>query len=167
MEFRQGAPISDLIANLYLFGFDKLVKAEIDAIGGSYFRYSDDILIIAPIDPTCAVALEKRIRGLIRLFGDELRIKQEKSSILHFSGVGDHQTFRVIFDGQSRSALEDRKTRELIDARLPTTTSDAIAEIVKAGDEGRTTLNGLEYLGFRHSGRHGYMPTEPPIFGGR
>ncbi len=42
----QGAPISDLLANLYLLDFDILVASWINALGGTYFRYSDDILII-------------------------------------------------------------------------------------------------------------------------
>ncbi len=46
----QGAPISDLLANLYLLDFDQKVQAMVAAMGGAYYRYSDDILIITPGD---------------------------------------------------------------------------------------------------------------------
>jgi len=44
----QGSPISDLLANLYMIDFDTKMNAHVSSIGGKYFRYSDDILIIFP-----------------------------------------------------------------------------------------------------------------------
>ncbi len=44
----QGAPISDILANLYLIDFDKLMDDYVRPFGGHYFRYSDDILLIVP-----------------------------------------------------------------------------------------------------------------------
>jgi hypothetical protein len=48
----QGSPISDLLANLYMIDFDKVMNDLISAQGGKYLRYSDDILIILP-EPCC------------------------------------------------------------------------------------------------------------------
>ncbi|MDJ0685414.1 MAG: hypothetical protein QNJ84_11985 [Alphaproteobacteria bacterium] len=44
----QGAPISDLIANFYLLEFDIAVCQYVNANGGRYMRYSDDILLVVP-----------------------------------------------------------------------------------------------------------------------
>ncbi|MBN2647532.1 MAG: group II intron reverse transcriptase domain-containing protein [Thiotrichales bacterium] len=44
----QGSPISALLSNIYLIEFDKAVKAYADSCGGTYYRYCDDILFIAP-----------------------------------------------------------------------------------------------------------------------
>jgi Reverse transcriptase (RNA-dependent DNA polymerase) len=44
----QGSPISDVIANMYMLDFDTEMHQALKAAGGSYFRYSDDILLIVP-----------------------------------------------------------------------------------------------------------------------
>lgn len=44
----QGSPISALLSNIYLLEFDKQVKEYAGKIGGTYYRYCDDILFIAP-----------------------------------------------------------------------------------------------------------------------
>jgi hypothetical protein len=51
MGIPQGSPISDIIANLYLETFDRKVLQKLDTYEfGHYRRYSDDILIICPVD---------------------------------------------------------------------------------------------------------------------
>lgn len=44
----QGLPISAVLANLYMLQADKSVVEFLQKIGGSYRRYSDDILLIVP-----------------------------------------------------------------------------------------------------------------------
>lgn len=44
----QGSPMSALLSNIYMLEFDEKVKAYADKIGGTYYRYCDDILFIAP-----------------------------------------------------------------------------------------------------------------------
>lgn len=44
----QGSPISALLSNIYMIGFDQAMWTAITASGGKYFRYCDDMLIIAP-----------------------------------------------------------------------------------------------------------------------
>jgi hypothetical protein len=47
----QGLPISAVLANIYLFDFDKsIIDNVVDKDGGYYRRYSDDIVIICEID---------------------------------------------------------------------------------------------------------------------
>jgi len=44
----QGTTISDVIANMYMLDFDKLMKKFANKYGGYYRRYSDDILVVLP-----------------------------------------------------------------------------------------------------------------------
>lgn len=46
----QGSPISALLSNIYMLNFDKNVKEHVETLGGFYFRYCDDMLIIVPIE---------------------------------------------------------------------------------------------------------------------
>ncbi len=80
----QGAPISDLLANLYLIDFDNIVARWARDAGGAYFRYSDDILIVVPGNEATGKSLMTRTRDLIGRFGDKLVIKEEKSSLFVF-----------------------------------------------------------------------------------
>jgi Reverse transcriptase (RNA-dependent DNA polymerase) len=68
----QGSPISDLLANMYLFNFDCAVHKILDTMGGSYLRYSDDILLIAPGGENEGKALAEEIRNLIGKFGSRI-----------------------------------------------------------------------------------------------
>lgn len=92
----QGAPLSDLLANAYLLEFDKFLRDTCDKLGGCFFRYSDDILVIAPISETDAVQLEKDVRAAIATYGKGLLIKEDKSAIHRFDVKGDRQTVHTI-----------------------------------------------------------------------
>ena len=102
----QGAPISDLLANIYLLDFDCVIAEEVRAIGGTYYRYSDDILIIAPGAEKVGRDLMVRARSLIQKFGSKLEIKEGKSSIFVFEELGEHQHFKLVHDTQRRNGLE-------------------------------------------------------------
>ncbi len=95
MGVPQGAPLSDLLANAYLLEFDKYIRDVCTRLGGRFFRYSDDILVIAPISDADAFQLEKEIRGAIATYGKGLMIKEEKSAIHCFALHGDRQTVRT------------------------------------------------------------------------
>jgi hypothetical protein len=116
----QGAPISDLLANLYLFDFDVEANRRAKAVGGSYYRYSDDILFILPISPARAIAFESDTRAAIAKFGSKLEIKDEKSSIVSYSPDGSLQKCSLVM-----------------------------------GD--KSCKQGIEYLGFRFSGKRIYI----------
>lgn len=87
----QGAPLSDLLANAYLLEFDKYLRDVCSEFGGKFFRYSDDILVIAPIAEADACKLEADIRGAISTYGKGLVIKEEKSAVHRFEVNGDRQ----------------------------------------------------------------------------
>lgn len=44
----QGSPISAFLSNLYMLGYDTVMEAFVESVGGHYFRYCDDILLIVP-----------------------------------------------------------------------------------------------------------------------
>lgn len=78
----QGAPLSDLLANLYMFRFDLWLREEVTAVGGLYLRYSDDILIIVPgANKQKALRWMKRASSQIKRYGDRLEIKPEKATV--------------------------------------------------------------------------------------
>jgi len=47
----QGSPISALLSNLYMIDFDAEIRQFVSGLGGRYYRYCDDILLIVP--PGC------------------------------------------------------------------------------------------------------------------
>jgi Reverse transcriptase (RNA-dependent DNA polymerase) len=102
----QGSPISDLLANLYLIDFDSAVAGWVGETGGTYFRYSDDILIIAPGGETVGRDLMSRTRDLICGFGAKLEIKESKSSLLVFERQSGDQKFQLLHGTQGRNGLE-------------------------------------------------------------
>lgn len=60
----QGSPISAVLANLYMLPFDLAFEAYISSIGGVYRRYSDDLLVICPLDK--ALKVEETIEEMIK-----------------------------------------------------------------------------------------------------
>ena len=103
----QGAPISDLLANIYLFYFDCAVAEWIGERGGAYFRYSDDILIVVPGGRAEGLETMARVRALISNYGSKLVIKESKSSVFEFKSLqGDNQTFVKVFGSEGRNGLE-------------------------------------------------------------
>lgn len=102
----QGSPVSDLLANLYLLDFDRVVAGWVKEIGGDYYRYSDDIMFVVPGDKSIGLALMPKVQDLIKTFGPKLEIKETKSSILEYKVSGDHQTFDLIKGTQGKNGLE-------------------------------------------------------------
>ena len=81
----QGAPISDILANIYLLDFDEEMLAFAKNAGGYYMRYSDDILILVPGGEKEGRAAAEFAGKTIRKFGDQIRIKDEKSEIIEYT----------------------------------------------------------------------------------
>ena len=72
----QGSPISALLANLYMLPFDRALHEYITSIGGSYRRYSDDLLIVCPIDKS--VEVEAKVNEQIER-GRKLKLGPDKT----------------------------------------------------------------------------------------
>ncbi len=153
----QGSPISDVLANIYLLEFDKLVREHVEKLGGVYTRYSDDILVIAPISREQACATEEYIRKLIGDFGSALKIQQKKSTILEFYKVDRDHKFNIVYDGKSKSEMARRKTEELRAKGYDLELREAKKEIAEEAEKVRAGLNGLEYLGFRFDGKKVFL----------
>lgn len=102
----QGAPISDLLANLYLIDFDHTVSHWVASAGGAYFRYSDDILIAVPGGADDGAKWLADVQQLIRDHGNKLVIKPEKSSVFVFDRDGVDQQFRHVHGTQGANGLE-------------------------------------------------------------
>lgn len=102
----QGAPISDLLANLYLIDFDVEMNALATGFGGSYVRYSDDILLILPIGVDQARAIMDTLPSRIRAYGDELLIKPDKSSLVRYTRTGGGEQTCELIAGRGRNGLE-------------------------------------------------------------
>lgn len=102
----QGAPISDLLANFYLIDFDSTIAGWVREIGGAYYRYSDDILIVIPGGRAEGRGLMKRTRELIRQFGSRLEIKEKKSSLFVLRRLGGHQSVELELGTQGKNGVE-------------------------------------------------------------
>jgi hypothetical protein len=102
----QGAPISDVLANAYLLGFDTEMAAYTRARAGVYRRYSDDILIVLPGDGRAGKGAREYAARLIKKFGDQLVIKPEKSCTVKFRKTGARQTCQWIHGGRRTNGLE-------------------------------------------------------------
>lgn len=83
----QGSPISAILSNIYMLDFDKTIKEYVDNIGGSYYRYCDDMMII--IHP------EKRDKTISYITSEILKLKltinEKKTEISNFSLTGGKQ----------------------------------------------------------------------------
>jgi len=102
----QGAPLSDLLANLYLFDFDIDIQDYVLARGGVYFRYSDDILIVLPGSQTTeADAAEVFARDRISAYGPALQIKAAKTSAYVYWRAGGAHRYRHL-KGKAPHGLE-------------------------------------------------------------
>jgi hypothetical protein len=102
----QGAPISDILANIYLFDFDCEVNDFAAKFGGAYFRYSDDILIVLPLEKMDGLKAKDHIRDSIKKYGHKLVIKETKSSVFVFKKATDTQTFEKLLGRQGRNGIE-------------------------------------------------------------
>ena len=50
----QGSPISALLANVYMMDVDRKIKDIVEQCSGLYMRYSDDFIIVIPLDEAAA-----------------------------------------------------------------------------------------------------------------
>lgn len=102
----QGAPISDLIANFYLIDFDLEMNRYATKLGGSYVRYSDDILLILPGGVTEAKTATSFAINEIKKYGAELKIKEDKTCIVRFERTQDGQAFEHLDGPQGKNGFE-------------------------------------------------------------
>lgn len=83
----QGTPISAILSNIFMIDFDLEMEALARKIGGTYRRYSDDILFICP--PEQEDMVQKEVTRALEDQGDVLRINKGKTEIARFKKNGD------------------------------------------------------------------------------
>ncbi len=101
----QGTPLSALAANIAMIDFDIEMRRAITAIGGSYRRYSDDILIVVPTPHRAMVPTI--LKEALKLRTRRLRVNEAKADIIEFipgalvkgPGTKALQYLGFIFDG--------------------------------------------------------------------
>lgn len=77
----QGSPISAVLANVFMFRGDLRISRTLRALGWSYRRYSDDVLIIGPTE--CASEAVRAVEDELR--SCRLEIQPEKTQQGRFS----------------------------------------------------------------------------------
>jgi len=134
----QGAPLSDLLANLYLIDFDERINAIVGELGGMYCRYSDDIILVIPNSEVLKTkSVEKILQENIQFEGKQLKIKPEKCASLHYFVENGKLTFKPLTE-------YERQERECLNFPFETVTRFRMN-------------NGLEYLGFRFDGQKVFL----------
>lgn len=76
----QGSPISALLSNIYMIGFDEKIAAFTESCGGSYYRYCDDVLLIVPTD----IADEAKARVRDEVETVQLQLQETKTETVIF-----------------------------------------------------------------------------------
>lgn len=80
----QGSPISAVLANISMLDFDREFKVYVNSIGGKYYRYSDDLMVIC--DDKFKNEADSKARELIA----KLRLEfNDKTEIIHFKSNGE------------------------------------------------------------------------------
>lgn len=99
----QGSPISALLSNVYMAGFDKIMWDAVTAWGGKYFRYCDDMLIIAPRGKGAdLLKLAQDISSLYKLPLHPGKTETRKFTVTAGETVADKplQYLGFVFDGK-------------------------------------------------------------------
>lgn len=91
----QGSPISSVLANIYLLHFDKAINKFVSDNGGVYRRYSDDMIVVCPLNLKEQVC--KMVYDEIKNY--ELEIQEAKTQIFHFKRMNGKMTCGQEFEG--------------------------------------------------------------------
>lgn len=95
----QGSPISAILSNIYMFNFDIQLNELVNNMGGRYFRYCDDILIIIPSHDYGAIL--SSVEKLISLI--KLKSNPKKQEITLFTRQNDGK--QVVSSGRPMQYL--------------------------------------------------------------
>lgn len=77
----QGSPISATLANIYMLEFDHAISKLVGSLGGSYYRYCDDIFVIVPINTELDVP--KAVEAEIKKIGLELNTNKTDEAVFY------------------------------------------------------------------------------------
>ncbi|MEB2498544.1 antiviral reverse transcriptase Drt2 [Burkholderia cenocepacia] len=161
----QGSPISALLSNIYMTDFDQALWTAIASMGGKYFRYCDDMLIIAPEGK--GKEFMQLARELADLYALPLHPKKtEERFFTSDSGklLADKplQYLGFVFDGQQvslRSAslarYSDRMRRGVRLARVTMHARNTLR--VERGESPRPLYKGKLYRRYSYLGRRNFV----------
>lgn len=76
----QGLPISAVLANVYMFDFDKKINDGIRKVNGMYRRYSDDIIVVCPEE----IGEQWKERICSEIKERKLKIEPHKTNLFYF-----------------------------------------------------------------------------------
>ena len=86
----QGSPISALLSNIAMFEFDKVISAFVAECDGMYRRYSDDILVVLPINKS--KGFEDYVEDVLKETTHTLTINRDKTVVSTFAQNGSSLT---------------------------------------------------------------------------
>lgn len=117
----QGSPISAMLSNLFLIDFDQKINNQLAPAGCVYFRYCDDILILAP--ENIGIDIKKLVEDEVT--ANKLKINDGKTEIIKFYTKSNKLTLEkplqylgFMFDGQSKYIRSGSISQHLRKARL-------------------------------------------------
>jgi RNA-directed DNA polymerase len=153
----QGTPISAVFANASMLEFDRFLQNWAKSIGGSYRRYSDDIMLL--VSPEFSTEAQTVIGDQATLIG--LSINTGKTEISHFSVIGGVQIsdapityLGFTFDGKNvglRSRTLSRYYR-----RMTYATRRTVRTAGKAGQQAADAFKRGLFRDFTHLGRRNF-----------
>ena len=100
----QGSTISATLANIYLLEFDKYISNILRCAGGIYRRYSDDIIVVCPLE--CKDDINNILRSEIEKY--ELEIHPKKTQIFHFKKCLKENRFFCTNETESKKIIQTK-----------------------------------------------------------
>ena len=99
----QGSPISALLANVYMMDVDRKIKDITEQCAGLYMRYSDDFLVVLPLDKaarTAILSINQIIKGTPGLTLEPKKTQIYKTALPYIDNIGE--TFLENADSSKR-----------------------------------------------------------------
>jgi hypothetical protein len=153
----QGTPISAVFANASMLEFDRAVQTWANECGGSYRRYSDDIMLLIP--PKLQAEAQKVISNQAALIG--LTINADKTEVSRFSMINDEQIsdsqityLGFTFDG--RHVGLRARTLSRYYRRMTYATRRVVRSAGKAGQQADAAFKRSLFRDFTHLGRRNF-----------
>ena len=100
----QGSPISALLANVYMMDVDRKIKDITDQCAGLYMRYSDDFMVVLPLNEAAArtaiFSINQIIESTPGLTLEPQKTQIYKTDLPYIKNIGE--TFLENADGSKR-----------------------------------------------------------------
>lgn len=156
-DIPQGTPISAVFANASMLDFDRAVSAWVKDNGGSYRRYSDDIMIL--VQPSLEVTASEFVRQHAGFLG--LTINQEKTEVSRLVSLGEKLVadrpityLGFTFDGAEVSLR--LRTLSRYYRRMTYATRGAARYAAKLGHKAEATYKRSLFRDFSHYGHRNF-----------